>query len=441
MSSMQAGPAETPSRNAIALFLLQTDTCREQNQPGLLDSRQIEELLAALRERSLTPADLLSGEPVPDSLPEALRGNIQTCLSEQDRWKDYQENLENSSLGMVSVFDSGYPALLRDRMGPGAPSLLFHSRNLEIARIPDGPNGKPSSIGVVGSRKIPDPDSGLPGLVGCRIAEAGMVLVSGNAPGTDRQSMNSALDAGGKVIAVLGGGLREEIRKDYNRTGLDNGNLLFLCPLSPETGFHGTNLLGRNKHIYALSGAVVIPTAGNRSGTSSGARQQLDPSSQNLQYCPVHVCWPAVGEPASGIQEIHRMGALKLNRNPDGSLPPVEAFRQLSGVPWKQGEPTKPTVWAQKAAGWSRNAVHTSGGFQAPSRKDPEFASIPNPEGLPIGHYRKMEDQNYALVTRDPVPQGTPFQILGVTRNGRVETKTATFLKIEDSSSWCVWPR
>lgn len=59
-------------------------------------------------------------------------------------------------------------------------------------------------IAVIGARKATDNGRRRARQLGRQLAEAGVVVVSGLAEGIDTEALTGAIDAGGKVIAVIG---------------------------------------------------------------------------------------------------------------------------------------------------------------------------------------------------------------------------------------------
>ncbi len=158
----------------------------------------------------------------------------------------------------------------------------------EDARFPDGLRAMKSGPKVLYFRgKLPQPDEKMAAIVGSRVcsdygrraaseiaqglAEAGFSIVSGLAPGIDTIGHETALEHGGRTIAVLGTGLNREnlypqANLDLSEEIVNNGG----CLLSEyPAGTRGARFTfpQRNRIVAGLSMAVVVIEAKIRSGS------------------------------------------------------------------------------------------------------------------------------------------------------------------------------
>ncbi len=147
---------------------------------------------------------------------------------------------------------------------------------------------EPLRVAVVGSRRASDYGLGVARASGRALAEAGVHVVSGLALGIDAAAHHGALDAPGRTIAVLGGGLADV---DAPQGGLAAASWpLRNTPLAlriPERGAVvseyplGTPPLPahfprRNRIIAGLCPAVALVEAASRSGALTTARLALE---------------------------------------------------------------------------------------------------------------------------------------------------------------------
>lgn len=161
-----------------------------------------------------------------------------------------------------------YPAALREI--PDPPEQLYCTGNTDLLNE--------RSIGVVGARKNTVYGKNVALMIGRRLAESGLTVTSGLALGIDGYSHEGALEAGGKVIGVLGNGI-ERMTPQRNRglmmRGLENGGLV-VSEYPPESeGFKG-NFPARNRIISGLSEALVVVEAGLDSGSLITAKHAAD---------------------------------------------------------------------------------------------------------------------------------------------------------------------
>ena len=133
------------------------------------------------------------------------------------------------------------------------------------------------AIAVVGSRKATAYGRTVAAKLGKRAAECGVVLVSGMAYGIDGEAQQAAVDAGGDVIAVLGGGADVCYPKGnerlYHRIK-ENG--LIVSEQPPGTLPMRFMFPQRNRIISALAEVVVVVEAGIRSGAGITAEHAAD---------------------------------------------------------------------------------------------------------------------------------------------------------------------
>lgn len=161
-----------------------------------------------------------------------------------------------------------YPARLREI--PDPPAQLYCTGNTGLLND--------RSIGVVGARKNTVYGKNVALMIGRRLAESGLAVTSGLALGIDGYSHEGALEAGGKVIGVLGSGI-DKMTPYRNRSlmmrGLDNGGLVVSEYPPDEEGFKG-NFPARNRIISGLSEALVVVEAGLNSGSLITAKHATD---------------------------------------------------------------------------------------------------------------------------------------------------------------------
>lgn len=161
---------------------------------------------------------------------------------------------------VTTILDSDYPGYLKECFRP--PFVLFYYGDLSLI------NDFTKNIAVVGTR-LPT-SKGLENTNNIVSALAKrMNVVSGLAKGIDRQAHESAINAGGKTIAVLGCGIdlcypscNEDIYKEIKQNHLLISEYYNVEPPSQDHFPH------RNRLISILSGSTLVPEASTRSGTS-----------------------------------------------------------------------------------------------------------------------------------------------------------------------------
>lgn len=127
---------------------------------------------------------------------------------------------------------------------------------------------KERCIAVIGARKASDIGRRRARQLGRQLAENGIVVVSGLAEGIDTEALTGAMEAGGRVIAVIGTpldqaypaknkALQEAIYRDH----------LLISQFAPGTRVFPSNFPARNRTMAAISDASVVIEASDTSGT------------------------------------------------------------------------------------------------------------------------------------------------------------------------------
>lgn len=198
---------------------------------------------------------------------------------------------------VIAWGDPLYPELVRLRLGAFAPPFLFARGALELLAAP--------GIAVVGCRKASEYGLDIAEQIGGGIARAGGCVVSGLALGIDAAAHTAALDAGGTTIAVLGCGI--DVHYPPQNRGLQNRIAregLLISELLPAERPRRHQFPHRNRIIAALSGAVIVVEAGEKSGAVTTGNHAAN------QGVPVYGVPNAIHLPnAQGIMALFRDGA------------------------------------------------------------------------------------------------------------------------------------
>jgi len=176
------------------------------------------------------------------------------------------ECIKKENIDTVDIFDSDYPALLKEIAHPPPVLYIKGDRKLLGGYL----------FAVVGSR-IPT----VYGLTSAkefamRIASLGLVIVSGLARGIDSAAHKGALERG-KTIAVLGSGLMNIYPKE--NAGLaesiaKSGAIVSEFPL--YEGPKKENFPRRNRIVSGLARGVLVVEAAERSGALITAHYALE---------------------------------------------------------------------------------------------------------------------------------------------------------------------
>jgi DNA processing protein len=186
-----------------------------------------------------------------------------TSLNPEHVRRDYQMWLDRGMRVMLWD-DPAYPArlsTLEDR-----PLALFVSGSL----IP----ADNRSVAIVGTREATAVGRQVATQWAAELAGRGYTVISGLARGIDSHAHRSALDAGGRTIAVLGSGLSHIYPPEHFTLAghiVQRGALL--SEVRPETRPTPSSLVFRNRLITALSVATIVAECGPTSGAMIAARR------------------------------------------------------------------------------------------------------------------------------------------------------------------------
>lgn len=134
-----------------------------------------------------------------------------------------------------------------------------------------------SSIGIVGSRKVTNYGRIVTEKFATALAKAGITIISGLAHGVDSISHQATLDAGGKTIAVLGGGFSNIYPAENYALATKIAKCgLLVTEYSFYQGNDAFHFPLRNRIIAGLSDGVLITEASEQSGTMYTKNYALD---------------------------------------------------------------------------------------------------------------------------------------------------------------------
>lgn len=180
--------------------------------------------------------------------------------------------------------EKGYPRELMETERP--PKKLYCIGNIDLL--------KRRKVAIVGSRKVSSYGKWVAHGIGKRLAENGIVVVSGLAKGADAYAHIGALEGGGNTIAVLGCGVDYYYPPD-NRTlqkQIENEGLV-ISEYPPHYCVRAFNFPERNRIIAGLSEVVIVAEAGLNSGSlitveeaeKIGREVLVVTGNINSQYC------------------------------------------------------------------------------------------------------------------------------------------------------------
>jgi len=190
------------------------------------------------------------------------------------------EKWQRVGIWVTTRSDKEYPQNIKKKLKHLSPPILYGTGNKSLLNTP--------SVSVTGSRNANKIDNNYAYELGKKIANDGLVLVSGGAKGIDEHAMQGALDHCGNGIVILSEDLLKRSLSTKYRNALLQNNLALLSPYYPESPFSIEHAMERNKYIYTLSFASIVVHSNTSGGTWTGANEVL-----KNQWTPLWVKEPS----------------------------------------------------------------------------------------------------------------------------------------------------
>ena len=201
---------------------------------------------------------------------EDLRADAIDGIVDFHEWAEVNDEIgrvRDAGITLVGYSDASYPARLRTIADP--PPLLYVKG--ELYSVDD------KAVAIVGSRSASDYGRRVARDLARGLAGAGFTVVSGMARGIDGMAHETALNSGGRTIAVLGSGVERayppEHDKLYQRIST-NGAVVSELPIGTRP--LAFNFPARNRLISGLSLGVVVVEATEKSGSLITASLAVD---------------------------------------------------------------------------------------------------------------------------------------------------------------------
>lgn len=208
--------------------------------------------------------------PISDLLAVGLPPNLVTSFDQfrhQFLPVSYLEQLQKLHISILTLNDDKYPSHLKQISD--APFVIY-IRGHKVTP----PLNLSRTIAIVGTRKVTPYGEEITKQLASDLVAAGCTIVSGLAYGVDAIAHQSALDAGGQTIAVLGCGVDVIApavnTRLYNQIISGRGAVISEMPLGlrPGKGLFPA----RNRIISGLSMGVVVTEGADDSGALITAR-------------------------------------------------------------------------------------------------------------------------------------------------------------------------
>ncbi len=229
---------------------------------GSVRLRQLLDHFGGIEAAWNAPAEMLYATGLSPKLVENLL-QVRTEVSLDRLW----ERVQAAGAQVIIWDDENYPKRLLEIDQP--PPVLYVRG--EVLPEDDW------AVAVVGTRRITAYGRLIAERVAGFLARNGITVISGLARGVDAASHKTALESGGRTIAVLGSGVDRIYPPEHRKLAeaiIQNGAVISDYTLG--TPPDAMNFPPRNRIISGLAQAVIIVEAGERSGALITARFAAD---------------------------------------------------------------------------------------------------------------------------------------------------------------------
>ncbi|NIL97453.1 MAG: DNA-protecting protein DprA [Planctomycetales bacterium] len=227
-------------------------------------------ILQALLARFASPTAILDAAPSELQEVPGVGNKISRAIAAARQQLDIQSELalcRQHEIQILTPREATYPRLLKEIADP--PVTLFVQGELQPADA--------VAIAIVGSRHATRYGLAQAKRLAAGLARAGVTIISGLARGIDVAAQQATLQAGGRTLAVLGGGLlnlyppeHQEIAEDIRYQGA------VLSEMPPRFMPTSNSFPQRNRIISGLALGTVIVEAAERSGALITARHAME---------------------------------------------------------------------------------------------------------------------------------------------------------------------
>ncbi|MBX7246604.1 MAG: DNA-protecting protein DprA [Candidatus Sumerlaeaceae bacterium] len=158
---------------------------------------------------------------------------------------------------VVTLLEECYPPQIRATLGPASPPLLYFRGDLSLLKLP--------SVAIIGTRRPSAVGRAAARSWAGQLAECGIVVVSGNAPGIDATAHETALSSGGATIVFPPAS--PDLFQASFRILDGEKRVLILSPFLPGHPTEKWHFHQRNELVAAHCDAAIVAETGSRGGT------------------------------------------------------------------------------------------------------------------------------------------------------------------------------
>ena len=238
--------------------------------PGIGQGR-LRKLILIAKQRDLSLSEIWERSWIPPEI-----GNIENFDTEIKKIKieytatSFREWLKSLQIRVVFAWEDEYPYWLK--MTDRPPVVLFWQGNQSLFHdyLP---------IAIVGNRAMTAYGRLVTQQLTKQLVYANATIVSGFMYGVDITAHQTAIEQGGRTVAVLGFGLNQMFPDSHwvlKESWLKTNRALFISPFYPQTEALRANFPIRNTVVAGMSVATVVTEAAKKSGSHITAQFALD---------------------------------------------------------------------------------------------------------------------------------------------------------------------
>jgi len=266
----------------------------------------LREIFSTLKELDLSIVDLF------DLTETEIRGEftfsdkiIESIMRAKELVGQIEEDyfpLLDAGISIVPFFAAEYPRRFFDTMGNAFPPILYTVGNRAILQE--------KSIAILGDKNVSEKGEMIAYGAARELARHHIVTASGFAGGVGMIAHRSAIENGGKTIAIVPYGILHLKVPPFIQEVVNPDRIIFVSPFYPTTEVNKFNAFIRNKIVCGLSHAVYIVEAPVEGGIFEAAK-----SAQKLGIPLYTTKYAEYPENAAGNPKIlDEMGGLAIQR-------------------------------------------------------------------------------------------------------------------------------
>ncbi len=237
----------------------------------------------------------ISGGNLEFVMPQDVRGVKSADIERAQKLAEY---CKSRRINIYCFDDDEFPAGLKEIYNP--PSVLFAVGDISVVN-------DSVVLTCVGTRTPSEYSLKVTERICSELADAGVVIASGMAPGLDSAALNAGIRAGGKVASILPCGMLYDYPKNgaaLKRAVARNG--VVISEFLPNESSTSINFHARNRILSGISLGTLITQAGEKSGALSTASFALA-QGKDIFCIPPHVLY---SNKYSGVINLIRDGAI-----------------------------------------------------------------------------------------------------------------------------------